>query len=204
MVAVDANEAINLLQLWTAQWPTMLGIPSVFVAEWANIFADCLLRFSRDPTIENYASLVRSTKLILAAPVHGGKQRQHTTERLLRARLSKWHAGDIGTLWSDVKAAWDKSSGKRRVRAVRDFCCELPQDLQPAASRSVCQLAAVGALSKACKVLCSRGVASDTPETRDKLIRLFPTLAQPVTITTSQRGTYDPAEIRSVVERILD
>ena len=160
------------------------------------------MRFSRDPTVENYATLVGSTKLILAAPVHGGKQRQHTTERLLRARLSKWHAGDIGTLWSDVKAAWDKSSGKRRVRAVRDLSCELPQDLPPAASRRVCQLAAVGALSKACKVLCSRGVASDTPETRDKLIRLFPTLAQPVTITTSQRGTYDSAEIRSVVERM--
>ena len=40
----------------------------------------------------------------------------------------------------------------------------LTQSLPPQTTRRVCQLVASGSFSKACKLLCSRGIATDTPQ----------------------------------------
>ena len=106
-------DGINVSELWAAEWPTMIHIPSSFMYEWASAFSDALLRLSRCPNLENLAYVFCSTKLLLAAPAHGGKQRLHTIERLLRNRFSKWHSGQLALLFSEVSAAWSKRGAKK-------------------------------------------------------------------------------------------
>ena len=84
-----AAQAIDVKELWSGDWPSLIHVPSSFMQEWTSVFSEALLRLSRFPTLENWTYLFCSAKLILAAPAHGGKQRLHTTERLLRKRFSK-------------------------------------------------------------------------------------------------------------------
>ena len=167
--------------------------------EWTSAFSEALLRLSRFPTLENWTYLFCSTKLLLAAPAHGGKQRLHTTERLLRKRFSKWHSGELASLFEDVRISWAKKSNKRNSLLLPADL--LAQSLPPQTTRRVCQLTASGCFSKACKLLCSRGIAADTPHTRANLESLFPQQEQNVTPCTGDTGSYDPSEIKAILER---
>ena len=146
--------------------------------EWTSAFSEALLRLS------------------LAA--HGGKQRLHTTERFLRKRFSKWHSGELASLFEDVRISWAKKSKKRNSLPLADL---LAQSLPPQTTRRVCQLTASGCFSKACKLLCSRGIAADTPHTRANLESLFPQQEQNVTPCTGDTGSYDPSENKAILER---
>ena len=78
----------------------------------------------------------------------------------------------------------------------------LTQSLPPQTTRRVCQLVASGSFSKACKLLCSRGIATDTPQTRSTLHALFPQQEQHVALRSGEYGSYDPLEIKTILERI--
>ena len=105
----SAARTIDAQDLWSAEWPSLIHVPSSFMQEWTSAFSEALLRLSRFPTLENWTYLFCSTKLLLAAPAHGGKQRLHTTERLLRKRFSKWHSGELASLFEDVRSSWPRS-----------------------------------------------------------------------------------------------
>ena len=119
----SAARTIDAQDLWSAEWPSLIHVPSSFMQEWTSAFSEALLRLSRFPTLENWTYLFCSTKLLLAAPAHGGKQRLHTTERLLRKRFSKWHSGELASLFEDVRNSWTKKSSNKRNSPV------LPADL---------------------------------------------------------------------------
>ena len=179
----------------------MIHIPSSFMHEWASALSDALLRLSRCPNLEMLAYVFCSTKLLLAAPAHGGKQRLHTTERLLRNRFSKWHSGQLALLFSEVSAAWSKR-GAKKPHSLALPADLLTQSLPPQTTRRVCQLVASGSFSKACKLLCSRGIATDTPQTRSTLHALFPQQEQHVALRSGEYGIFDPLEIKTILERI--
>ena len=191
---------LDLKAMWSADWPTMIHIPTPFIQEWSLIFSEALLRLSRFPTMENLTLLFCCSKLLLAAPAHGGKQRLNTTERLLRARLSKWHSGELTSLFNDVQAAWNKKSSKKPGVAA-DVISSIAPHLPSPLARRVRQLVASGSFSKACKVLCSRGIAADTPQTRASLASLFPQQQQSTTLSTGDVGTFEPSELKAMLER---
>jgi len=111
-----------------------------------------------------YTKLVLTSKLLLAAPKHGGRQRAEALERMLRARLVEWHAGNIESAWEAMKAGL----GERPQRAAAPVA---PTDNKRLETR-VAALAEGGQASKACRLLCSRGVSSTA--TVEQLTALFP------------------------------
>ena len=155
----------TLHDLCAAHWPTLAYVPTDIRDEWADIFADCLAAFIRQPTIASLTQLFFCSKGLLAAVRHGGKSRQEAVNRTMRARVRLWRAGRLGELWQRLLSDHSKRTTKQRQKD--------DNDLQKEASR-VARLVDEGQLSRAAAQLCSRGLAPDNSETRDKVQQLFP------------------------------
>ena len=100
-------------------WPSLIYVPSSFMQEWTSAFSEALLRLSRFPTLENWTYLFCSTKLLFAAPAHGGKQCLHTTERLLCKRFSN----GISRLAVECCQQYPSGLSHRPCTSVWRICC---------------------------------------------------------------------------------
>ena len=155
----------TLHDICTAHWPTLAYVPNDIRDEWADIFMDCLSAFIRQSTTSSLTQLFLCSKGLLAAVRHGGKSRQEAVNRTLRARVRLWRAGRFGELWQRLLS--DHSKRTSRQRQTDD------NNLQKEARR-VARLVDEGQLSRAAAQLCSRGLAPDNAETREKIRQLFP------------------------------
>ena len=154
----------DLEEVCRAPWTTIPFLPKALKHQWISIFTECLLQFTSCPTRSTYTKLVLASKLLLAAPKHGGRQRAEAVERMLRARLVEWHAGNIKPAWDAVKAGLVE-------RPQRTSASGASTDNKRLESR-VAALAEGGQASKACRLLCSRGISSTA--TGEQLSALFP------------------------------
>ena len=96
---------------------------------------------------------------------------------MLRRRFARWHAGDIIGLWSDVNEAWAREIRTRDVK--RQQTRDAPNDKnnqkqKESLFRRVKQLTHARQLSKACKLLLSRGLVPMDDANFAKVQALFP------------------------------
>jgi hypothetical protein len=159
----------TIAEIYQASWTTLTVIPDSIFHDWATIFLDELSMLVSKPSCETWSRVVLSTKLLLAEPLHGGKQKQDATDRLLKRRISRWRSGGISALWWDCAQAWaKKQSGHPQPRQTTQ------STLPPRLLQRVRQLIAAGLPGKACATLCSRGVHTLTPELALSVRDLFP------------------------------
>ena len=111
----------TLHDLCAAHWPTLAYVPTDIRDEWADIFADCLAAFIRQPTIASLTQLFFCSKGLLAAVRHGGKSRQEAVNRTMRARVRLWRAGRFGELWQRLLSDHSKRTTKQRQKDDNDL-----------------------------------------------------------------------------------
>ena len=71
----------TIAEIYQASWTTLTAIPDSIFHDWATIFLDELSMLVSKPSCETWSRVVLSTKLLLAEPLHGGKQKQDATDR---------------------------------------------------------------------------------------------------------------------------
>ena len=67
-----------------------------------------------DKSTKAFTKLLLVSKLLLASPIRGGKQRADATEKLLR--LARWKAGHIRSLWEDVRGAYQRNNTRQKIQ----------------------------------------------------------------------------------------
>ena len=100
-----------------APWSTLIHVPAAVAKDWSKIFLGSLQTFCSNPSDVSLARLLLTTKGVLAVPKRAGHSRKDATERLLRRRLSLFHAGRYGALWQAVATAWKPRSRKKVAAA---------------------------------------------------------------------------------------
>ena len=99
-------------------WPTLSHLPPEMVNPWCEIrvaaIQDCISSMSD----ESFSKLLMTFKVLLAAPLRGGRQRMDATEKLLRHRFARWQAGQYNQIWRDVKSANNKRENNRVAKRI--------------------------------------------------------------------------------------
>ena len=157
--AVVAPWAPQLSAIVAAPWGTVESLPSEQRREWTGLFVQELRRVVADPCMLALARLFLCTKVLLAAPRHGGRARAEAASRAFRARLALWKAGDLEELWRTT------SLNRTAPQRQKPFTMNL---------RQIARLIDGGQLSRAAARLCSRGVAEPTAAVAEKIEALFP------------------------------
>ena len=176
-----------------ASWPTMMCVPAPLVAEWAQVFCEELRNFNAFPSAATLARVMLSTKAILAAPLRGGRQRASTSQRLVAKRLALWRDGKISELWADVQAAWQRKPQAYKKRPGD------PERREATMGRAR-MFAGVGLPGKACRLLCSRGVA-DPEDVMDNIYSLFPNASgDAITPPIAEDVDVDLTDVRPILK----
>ena len=175
---------IQFEDILRGRWSTVHVVPSSLRIQWAQVSTAALQQFNSSPTLQSFARLCATTKVLLAAPKHGGKARADATERCIRARLNMWLGGRETEVCSQVIG----NSRKLRPR----FADKTEQSTM----RRVQYLVNMGLVSKACQALCSRGTTEITPENLAKVQGLFPPKRECNLFSTNQpsRSHYQPRQ----------
>ena len=132
---------------------------------WASLLTEELLQFTAKPSLASLARVFLVSKLLLASPRHGGKQRSQAIEQMVRARIREWQAGCVESLWAAVQQQ-QRQQQRPRGNARK----------QEPPFRRAATLAKAGQVSKGCRLLCSRGIASGANEA--SLRQLFPAASE--------------------------
>ena len=132
------------------RWTTVHFIPPSLRDLWAGVFTTALSQFNTSPTLRSFARLSATTKVLLAAPKHGGKAREDATERCIRARINMWMGGRENEVCLQV------------ITNARKLKPRIAENSEKSTMRRVQYLVNAGLVSKACHALCSRGVAQLT------------------------------------------
>ena len=181
----------TLEEICRAPWPTMLVVPQQVLVEWALLFMDELKAFCAFPAEPTLQRLYLVSKLLLAAPLHGGRQKAAATVRIIAKRLALWRSNLIADLWRQVSTSWNRKPRQyqrtgnpathtfSRARMFADF----------------------GLPGKACSILCSRGVADPT-EAFDKVQALFPQTSEDIPVPEPYDVDVDIALVTQVLKKL--
>ena len=126
---------------------------------------------------QNLLKLFMTTKILLAAPRRGSIQRQEAVIRLLRARVLKWQAGKDAELWTQIRDGFNSRTAKAGKR-TRQGDSILTDNLSEAELRRVIHCVDSGMPSRACNLLCSRGVHQYSDAMLTRIQELFPPALQ--------------------------
>ena len=145
-----------------------------------------------------------TTKLLLAAPRRGGIQRQDAVTRLLRARMLKWQAGKDAELWTQIRDEF-KSRNAKAGKRTRQGDSILTNDLSEAESSIYVEssIAWIAMPSRACNLLCSRGVFQYSDVILGRVQELFPPAPSPSTTLRLEVSDYhiDDEELMKIITR---
>ena len=167
VIMADRPTAMSPDAICSAPWTTLVNVPVALVEQWVTLFLDELRSFVAMPSELTLARLFMASKVILARPFHGGRSKATAVERIVARRLDRWSAGQIQQLWEDLSKAW--ATRRQSKKAVgRGTGIEQERDF-----RKVVALVNQGLPGKACRLLCSRGLATG-PDVGDKMRLLFP------------------------------
>jgi hypothetical protein len=169
----------------------MVLIPPKLLTEWADLFLEQVKAFAAFPDESALATLYMVSKALLAAPLHGGRQRAATTERLLMKRFALWRTGHFSELWKQVKTAWTKKPRSYEGRPTK-----------PDSTFSRARMFAdLGLPGKACRLLCSRGVA-DPSEFMEAIRNLFPQTSECIAVPEPAEVDIDVSDVVYVLRRL--
>ena len=143
-----------------------------------------------------------TTKLLLAAPRRGGIQRQEAVTCILRARILKWQAGKDAELWTQIRDEF-KSRNAKAGKRTRQWDSILTDDLNEAELRRVIHCVDSGMPSRACNLLCSRGVHQYSDAILARVQELFPPAPSPSTTLRLEVSDYhiDDEELMKIITR---
>jgi hypothetical protein len=164
------HTTLSLKEVCLAPWTTILQVPSGLVSQWIPLFLDELRAFSIAPSEDTLLRVFMCSKVLLAQPFHGGRSKASAVERIVGRRIARWRTGQIQELWNDLNAAWARRNKGRKAAATVQ--AEREREFRKAVS-----LVNRGLPGKACKLLCSRGLA-EGPEVMDQMRRLFPQISE--------------------------
>ncbi len=174
---------MSLQSVCLAPCTTLLQIPPALLEEWISLFVQELRAFATAPAEETLLRVFMCSKVLLAQPFHGGKTKAAAVERIVQRRIARWRAGQIQQLWDDMDVAW--ASRRQRRRSVKTETAEMEREF-----RKVVALVNQGLPGKACRLLCSRGIA-EGPEVKAEMCRLFPSIHEIVEPRTEERVEVD-------------
>ena len=143
----------------------MEHVPGELRDEWSVIFQGALQQLLSTPTEDSLTYLFLTTKALLGTMKHGGKGRTEAVSRTLRGRFLLWKTGNISELWQHLL---DEHKTTRR---------RTPQSEEQVHHREAHRIARLvdrGQISRAASQLTSRGLASNSESTLDRLRHLFP------------------------------
>jgi hypothetical protein len=142
------------------------------VDQWVSLYLDETRAFVTAPSEETLLRVFMCSKVLLAQPFHGGKTKAAAVERIVARRIARWRVGQIQQLWDDMSLAW----ARRRLRATaaKSDSANLEREF-----RKVVALVNQGLPGKACRLLCSRGMA-EGPDVLEQMHRLFPAAQEAV------------------------
>ena len=193
-----ATTAPTLLEVLKAPWSTIEYIPKEVREAWSGIFSTALVAFTAKPSIDSLTHLFLTSKVLLAAPRHGGSKRQEALIRLLQSRLLRWQANKIPELWRDTSREYQTRLLKKgkRARDGNPTASEEQKQMNDADIRRVIHFVDNNLTSRACNLLCSRGVVADSAANRERISNLFPAPFQQLRSITVDSSDYSVDEAR--------
>jgi len=206
----DHEDLPEIQDICSANWTTIQYIPGEIRHDWAKAFLTELRNFIATPNTDSLTKIFLLSKAVLAVPIRGGKARAEAVNRLLRKRLQLWEAGQLSTLWNDVKSSFQRltaGAAKRYREGGLVQADVVPEQLSaqgpsPSAkeNRRIVQMVNNGLISRACRNLLSRGIASHSLV---KIESLFP--SRPIDeLSINQVPLTEDVEISSeVVKNVI-
>jgi hypothetical protein len=158
------NEQLpSLDEVFSLNRPTLKHVPACAKQIWGRILQGALQQAIFQNNTESYTYLAMLPKCVLPSEKRGGKNNQHRQNVV--SLCERWEAGDRLVLWSAAKENAKPKTGKQGTEDKR----AAHQRREAAAA-----FAEDGLYGKACRVLTSKGLAPNTPETRALLEKKHP------------------------------
>ena len=138
---------------------TVKHVPARARDFWARCLVRALAAAVFYNSVEAWTELEMLPKCVLCTPPRGGRAHANRAAAFCEDRLSRWLAGERGTLWEDLSAPGDRKKGSatKKQRHTRALA-----------------LAREGFDRKACAALCSEPPVDPSAAVRDALLDLHP------------------------------
>ena len=158
----------TLDEVFSLNRPTLKHIPKRARQRFGKVLAACFKKILTDNSTEAWVELAMLAKCVLPSVKRGGKS--HKLPDINRL-CDRWSEGEQAALWAEAK--------QHSVNIKPRKCMHSSEHARISAAIS---LAEDGLYSKACRVLTSNGIASNTPETWQKLVMKHPNAEPPAEI----------------------
>ena len=162
----------SILTILQAPIPTLKHIPKRVRDRWARVLGDCLSSICDNP--DDFAPwflVLMVSKCILSSPPLGHRMRWREISKLVKARISRWQAGEFSTLWKEaLDGGW---SLQKRSKALG------PSQQRSNNIRRAKQAVQDGQFSKAIKALTSDGLADHSAAIVQEMLSKHPQAPPP-------------------------
>ena len=183
---------LSLDAVCLAPWSTLVTIPPALLDIWTSVFLDELRAFASGPSETTLLRVFLCSKVLLAQPFHGGKTKATAVERIVQRRIARWQAGQIQGLWEDMTVAWMRR--RQGSRGAATLATSKEKEF-----RKVIALVNQGMPGKACRLLCSRGVA-EGPDVLERMRQLFPSVCESVPMQPQHSVDIDDKAVQKILK----
>ena len=152
--------------------PTLKHIPKGVRDRWARVLGDCFSSICDNPDdLAPWSLVLMVSKCILSSPPLGHRLRWREISKLVKARISRWQAGEFSTLWKEaLDGGW---SLQKRSKALG------PSQQRSNNIRRAKQAVQDGQYSKAIKALTSDGLADHSAAIVQEMLSKHPQVPPP-------------------------
>jgi hypothetical protein len=182
---IDPQMLPSLHDVMSLNRPTLKHIPGRAKQAWGRTLQNALRDATQNNTVESFTRLAMLPKCVLPSAKRAGKRNTHIKD--IVALCEKWDSGQHAELWTE---ACDnvKSKGPTSNKPVRTRAAQLTR-------QAAIAFAEDGLYGKASRVLSSKGLAPNTPETLKLLIDKHPAQPSPVVPHTEAEPLQRPPEM---------
>lgn len=138
----------------------------------AAIVGDVFATINRDPAnLDSWRRLFMLPRCILGNPPNGNRLSWREILKKVRSKITRWQAGDVMGLWSEVLAGEELSNNRRKKKKSKlSEADTLRASNVGRAKRAI----AAGQYRKGLQALSSEGLAPATPEVLEEMLSKHP------------------------------
>jgi hypothetical protein len=164
----------TLEEIMSLNRPTLKHVPTKDRQVWGRVLQEAIHKATRSNLVEDYIYLAMLPKCVLPSAKRAGRSKSHNIN--ISGLCEQWESGDRLLLWE--KAC-------QNARKVPKTSCRTNNEEDKKRTARLTQAAAVsfaedGLYGKACRVLCSKGLAPNNQETHRLLTKKHPEQPPPI------------------------
>ena len=184
---VGTLELPSMQEVFSLNRPTLKHVPAIARQIWSRVLQEAISQATRHPTVENYIYLALLPKCVLPSAKRAGNHNQRVDITKL---CNRWTAGNRLELWHEACQA-----ASSRVRPRTSTKTSLAEQAKKARQAAIA-FAEDGLYGKASRVLCSKGLAPNTEETKRLLTEKHPAQEPPVVPHSTSPALQLPSDFK--------